>query len=164
MRHLGSLGEMAIALIEADIVVREAQHKGLVRIGEAIERTAKADIGHYQTATGPFPEWPELADSTKEDRIKQGYSENDPLERSGDFKETFDHETSALETVIGTPDERGPWFEFGTSKMPARPVLGPAAFRNKDKIAEIIGVATVSGLVGADQIHKALGYDFETEG
>lgn len=44
-------------------------------------------LGHYQTATGPFGSWPELADSTKADRVRQGYTENDPLLRSGQMRD-----------------------------------------------------------------------------
>jgi hypothetical protein len=34
--------------------------------------------------------------------------------------------------------------EFGTSKMPPRPVLGPAAFRNKLAIQRLVGEAALA--------------------
>jgi hypothetical protein len=51
------------------------------------------------------------------------------------------------------------YHEFGTLKMPARPVLGPAVLRNKEYIRRVLGAATVGGLIGGIGIHKALGYD-----
>ncbi|WP_059284911.1 hypothetical protein [Aquitalea magnusonii] len=75
------------------------------------------------------------------------------------------HEVNGLEAVIGARDtEAGRilvYHEFGTSKMPPRPVLGPAAFRNKDFVLKLIGRAALSGLLGGEQIHPALGYDQE---
>ena len=162
MRHFNSLGEFAVALIEVEIEVREALEKGLERVARKIEATAKAEIGTYQDEAGGFPAWPELAEATKDDRVKQGFTENDPLLRTGDLQESIAHEVEYPEAMIGSTDERMPWFEFGTSRMPARPVMGPAAFRNKDAIQKLVGAAVMAGLVGADQVHAALGYDWAT--
>lgn len=38
----------------------------------------------------------------------------------------FDLDQNKMRGVVGTNDKRGPWFEFGTSNMAARPWLTPA--------------------------------------
>jgi phage gpG-like protein len=161
-KHLGSLMAMAeeFALLAPTIALE--LHHGLKRVAVLVERTAKAEFGVYQNETGPFPGWPELADSTKDDRVAKGFSENEPLLRTGELRDSIEHQVSGLEAVIGSTDERMAWQEFGTDRLPARPVLGPAAFRNKEAIEKLVGAALATGLVGGEKIHEALGYDFET--
>jgi hypothetical protein len=36
--------------------------------------------------------------------------------------------------------------ELGTDRIPPRPVLGPAAYKNKDKIERILGEAVVHAM------------------
>lgn len=162
-RHFNSLGAFALHLVELEVGIAESLHLGLERVAKHIEKTAKAEFGVYQNEQGSFPAWPELADSTKDDRARLGYTENDPLLRSGELRDTIGHEVHGLEAVIGSTDEKMVFHEFGTSKMPARPVLGPAAFTSKSAIEKLVGAALVAGLIGKDQIHPALGYDFVTK-
>lgn len=163
MKHLASLGEMALelALIVPEVALE--LHHGLEKVAQRIEATAKSEFGVYQAEQGAFPAWPELAEATKDDRVRQGYTENDPLLRSGELMNTVGHEVQGLEAAIGSTDEKMVFHEFGTSRMPARPVLGPAAFRNKAAIQKLVGAAVVAGLIGTDQVHAALGYDFTTK-
>lgn len=163
-REFGSLLEMGLFLATRPAAIAVELHHGLDRLGATIEKTAKDEFGRYQGQAGPFEAWPELADATKDDRVAQGYPENEPLLREGDLRDSIGHEVdhAGLELAVGSTSDLMPYHEFGTSKMPARPVLGPAAFRNKDAIQRVVGAALVAGLVGADQIHEALGYDFET--
>jgi HK97 gp10 family phage protein len=140
---------------------------GLDKVGKLVEKSAKAEIGHLQPAVGPFPKWDELAESTKADKVKKGYWFNDdynPLLRTGELHDSISHQVKPLEVQIGSTSDIMVYQEFGTGKIPARPVLGPAAFKNKEKIRAILGAAAVSGLIGADKIHESLGYNFDTEG
>jgi hypothetical protein len=162
-KHLHSLGEMAAELAMRVPLIAVELHHGLEKIVERIEKTAKAEFGHYQPATGPFPQWPELADATQEERARLGFTENDPLLRTGARRDSIEHKVDGLEGLVGSTDEKMPFSEFGTATEPARPVLGPAAFRNRSAIEKLVGAAVVSGLIGRDQIHAALGYDFETK-
>jgi phage gpG-like protein len=163
MKSFSSLGAFALHLVEAEVAIAEELHHGLERIAKLIEKTAKAEIGHYQEATGPFPGWPSLADSTEDRKAAMGYPADAPLLASGEMQESISHQVEGFEALIGSPDEKLVFHEFGTSKMDARPVLGPAAFTNKAAIEKLIGAAVVAGLIGSDQIHPALGYDFETK-
>jgi HK97 gp10 family phage protein len=163
MKTLTSFGAMAMELmllIPAEIL---ALHEGLEIVAQKIEKTAKAEIGTYQDAAGPFPAWPLLADSTEDRKAQMGYPADAPLLATGDMRDSIGHQVEGLEAAIGSTDPVMVFHEFGTSKMPARPVMGPAAFTNKAAIEKLIGAAVVAGLVGGDQIHKALGYDFETK-
>lgn len=164
-RHFGSLGEMALFLAARPAEIALELHHGLEQIGERVEATARAEFGHYQDEAGPFPGWPELADATKDDRVSKGFPENEPLLRTGETRDSMSHhvDNAALDVVIGSTDEKMPWFEFGTSRMPARPVVGPAAFRNKLFIQRKVGEAVVVGLVGGELIHEALGYGIKTQ-
>lgn len=167
MKQLNSLGAMAMELATRVPLIALELHHGLERVAAAIEKTAKSEIGSYQGAVGPFPAWPELADATKGDRVHRGFSENDPLFRTGQRRDDITHAVDGLEAQIGTPESAPTaqiaiYEEFGTSREPARPVLGPAAFRSKATIEKLVGAALVAGLIGSDQIHEALGYDFKT--
>lgn len=146
------------------LVVKEeiALHEGLKKASKLIEKTAKSEIGHYQSDVGNFSEWPELAESTQDERERQGYTPNDPLLRTGELRDSISSKVEKLEAVIGSDSDIMVYQEFGTSRgIPARPVLGPAAFRNKDKIKAIMGSAAVAGLIGSEKIHPNLGYDFD---
>jgi hypothetical protein len=104
-----------------------------------------------------------LAQSTLSEKEALGYSPPDnPLLRTGETKESIDCLVQGLEAEIGSNNQKMVWDEFGTSKMPMRPVLGPAAFRNRNFITKTIGESVVAGFYGKNRIHENLGYDFET--
>lgn len=163
MTSFGSLGDFAFHLLEREVAIRSALATGLDRVLARIEHTAEAEFGHYQPAVGPHPAWPELADSTKDRRVSAGFTENDPLLASGEMQKSIERQRVGLEGVVGSKDPKLAFHEFGTPTMPARPVLGPAAFRNKELIQKLVGAAVVSGLIGRDVVHHQLGYQFETK-
>jgi hypothetical protein len=163
MREFSSFGALATHLITRRIaVVAELEH-GLDRALVRVEKTAHDEIGYYQSAIGPFPAWEQLADSTEERKAQAGYPPNAPLYATGDMQESLGHERHGLEGAVGATDPTMVFHEFGTSKMPPRPVLGPAGLRNIELIKKLVGAAALAGLVGGDQIHSALGYDVETK-
>lgn len=162
MKEFGSLSAFGMHLLTRQVATVAALQAATEKIGAHIEKVARAEFGHYQDAVGPFPAWAELAEATKDDRVRQGYSENDPLLRSGDLRDTVTHHSEPLEAVIGSPDPVLGYQEFGTSRIPPRPVLGPAAHNSKKVIEALVGAAVVEGLVGEKLIHSSLGYDFQT--
>jgi HK97 gp10 family phage protein len=149
---------MVIKLAAAEVAIHVGAREALERVCMKVEKTAHDEIGTYQAAIGPFAAWAELADSTKEDRVKQGFTENDPLFRTGELQGSLAHEVHELVGTIGSTSEIMEWQEFGTSKMPPRPVLGPALVRNHHVIIEELGGAVVNGVVGREVIHPSLGY------
>jgi HK97 gp10 family phage protein len=137
-------------------------HEGLKQVGAVIEARAREEIGTYQPAIGPFQAWPELADSTKADRLAKGFTENDPLYRTGDLRDTISHEQHGLEVAIGSDSDLMVYHEFGTSKMPARPVLGTAAFASKDKVMAILGRAAAIGVAGGQVLPSLINVEHIT--
>ena len=68
-------------------------------------------------------------------------------------------EVEHFEATVGSTDPVMLWQELGTSKMPPRPVLGLALYRNIDKVQEIIGKFAARGIAGGGAIEPARGYD-----
>jgi hypothetical protein len=115
-----------------------------------IEKDAKDEIGTYQrTNTGPFEPWAELADSTKAQRLSLGFSENEPLLRTGALRDSISHsvDVSGLVAYVGSTSPVMVWQELGTVTIPPRSVLGIAASRNKELIEKAIGNVTMSLLL-----------------
>ena len=157
MREFASLGSFAAYLLERDVAVAVALEEGLKKAAEHVEKVAKDEFGEYQPAVGGFPAWAELADSTKAQRVALGYSENDPLLRSGELRDSIGHEVAGLEAVVGSTDDVMVYQELGTETIPPRPVLGPAAIRSEAVIQRMIGEAAVLGILGVSQLPAALG-------
>jgi len=147
MREFAHIGEMVAHLATMAAAQTLAVHHGLKKCAERIEKTAKAEIGHYQPEVGPFAGWVELADSTKADRVAKGFTENDPLKRTGALADSISHQVGGLEAVIGSDSEIMVYQELGTSSIPPRAVLGPAAIRNKEFITKTLGHAVAEGLL-----------------
>lgn len=162
MREFGSLGKFADHLLALQVTELVALNRGLERCAKLVEATAKAEIGVYQDEVGSFPAWAELADATKKDRVRQGFTENDPLLRTGQLQQSISHQTELIETIIGSTDEVMVYQELGTPTIPPRPVLGPAVVRNAEKIRKVLGEAAVMGLLGGQAMERGIGYDFET--
>ena len=160
MKEFTSFGAFAAHLLTREVAIAASLRAGLGHVAREIEKTAKEEIGTYQPEAGPFPAWPALAEATVDDRIRQGYSPDEPLLRTGELRDSISHEVSGLEAVIGSTSDIALYQELGTSSIPPRPFLGPAAFRNKHKIIEAVGIAAVHGIAGGAPIEESLGYDF----
>jgi hypothetical protein len=148
MIELHGLLEMAAKLGEIALAQHEVEHHALEKAAKLVEKRAKEKIGEYQEQTGPFIAWPELADSTKEDRLKQRYTENDPGLRSGEMRDSIEHQVHTPEAHVGSDDDNLVWFELGTSKQPPRSVLGGAAVEKLPEILEIVGESATAALAG----------------
>ncbi len=148
MIELHGFLELAAKLGETALAQHEMEHHALEKVARVVDKRAKEKIGEYQEQAGPFAGWAELADSTKEDRLRQGYTENDPGLRSGEMRDSIEHVVRDGEAQVGSDDDKMVWFELGTSKQPPRSVLGGAVVEEMDKITEIVGTSAVAALVG----------------
>jgi hypothetical protein len=128
--------------------------------GKAIEADAKRRFGTYQTG------WPPLADSTMAERVREGYTPDDPLFRSGALQEAITHKVEGESVFIGVEgdamlkDAAGrevqasavmAVHEFGDPRgaphTPARPVFGiVAATMERFEDGFMRGVIARSGL------------------
>ena len=147
-----SLAEFAIFMARAHLEVDHAVHVGLEKAARVIEAEARAEIGNYQGAAAQFGAWPELAEATKADRRAQGFTENDPLLRTGELRDSIDHVVGHNEAAIGSNSEIAVYQELGTSKIPPRSFLGGAAARKAERVAEILGHSAAAGLFGRGRV------------
>jgi len=116
-------------------------------IVKEIEETAKEEIGVYQPAYGPFDAWAPLAESTKADRVRKGFTEDDPLFRSGKLRDSIQSEVVGLAAIVGTKSEIGLWQEVGTARIPPRPFIGPAYVRRFDPLLEMIRTVLLQSFI-----------------
>ena len=160
MIEFPSLAGLASHLMSRTVSELSGTRRGLKRAAEAIERNAKDEIGFYQDAVGPFPAWAQLAESTEASKAAKGYPADAPLLATGEMQGSIQHEIGDWEAIIGSTDPKMIFHEFGTSRMPARPVMGPALYHNLELVQRLIGAAAAEGMYdGGKEIHPALGYD-----
>lgn len=146
MREFESVTSFIVHLARAELAVRVAAHHALDQAAKIIENDAKRQLGVYQPEAGPFNAWSELADSTKNDRRSAGFPEDEPLLRTGALRDSISREVHGTEAAVGSTSEIAVYQELGTDKIPPRPFLGPAAFKNKDRIEAMLGRAVVNAL------------------
>lgn len=150
MKEFGSLAAFAIHLQEVAIAEAVAQRAALSKAAKMVEKRAKKKIGQYQDQVGPFIAWPELAEATKADRLRQGFTEDNPLLRTGDMRDSISHVISldGMEAAIGSDSDIAVYQELGTEHIPPRSFLGGAAAELAPKIAELAGKAATMALMG----------------
>lgn len=140
------LGAFALHLVEVAVKEEIALRAGLRKCAEAIESTAKSEIGHYQPEVAYFPAWEQLAPQTLKFHESMGVGDS-PLMVTGELYASIDHTVSGFEAAIGSTSDIMVYQELGTDRIPPRPVLGPAAIRNHAKIAGILGAAAAEGIL-----------------
>lgn len=138
MKNFNSFGEFG-RYLERMLVEKPKLDKALLEaVGQHVEDEAKRKFGVYQDADGPYKAWSELKDSTKAQRVRQGYSPNDPLFRTGELMHSISHSVERNSVVIGSDSEIMVYQERGTPDIPPRPVLGPAMFQSRKFIKKAI--------------------------
>ena len=137
------LGTMTAAL-------HHHEEHAMEKAARLIEAEAKREIGHYQGPAGEFVGWADLAPFTIEDRLKKGFSDDEPLLRTGELRDSIEHRVHGLEAMIGSDSDIAVWQELGTKRIPPRTFLGGAAVRKGEATARLLGHGFVSALVGKD--------------
>lgn len=123
--------------------------RGLAAAAELIQNTARAKLGHYQPSVQHFDAWKELADFTKQDRVAKGFTENDPLLRTGELRDSIENEVHGFEAVIGSASDVAVYQELGTDKIPPRPFLGPALVQSEHALRAIWHDVLLRGFLGS---------------
>ena len=153
MKTYKSFGELARKLQDCtknlEITIGAAMEESAV----IVEVAAKEEIGHYQRENmgderGRWEDWAELKDSTKADRLRSGYTENDPLERSGEMRDSIQHVALPKSFAVGSSSQILLWQELGTEHIQPRSVLALSLFRNTKIILSIIGKTIEKTLAG----------------
>jgi hypothetical protein len=169
-------------LARATFALAHEEHEAMTRACEVVEKEAKAEIGNYQKAAGPFPKWDFLSDATLygfwhelgfwvPGKFAQGYGKNmpnssvdDPLERTGKLRDSIHHKVEGKfggsEGAVGSDDPVAEYQELGTPNarypIPPRSFLGRAAFVKAHEAAHILGQAPVIALCGASIARKII--------
>jgi HK97 gp10 family phage protein len=148
VKQYSSFGAFARHLEKLAVTAPEVTHL-MVKAGtEEIKDVAQGEIGFYQTDIAPYPDWAPLADSTEAEKARLGYEPDAPLLRTGDMRASIKSEAEGNEAVVGSNDEKLKYHEFGTDKMPPRPVLGPAAHYSTPRILSRMATTTLYWLSG----------------
>lgn len=156
--NFDSLGALARHFDDVANRLPRAINRELETQGAAIEAKAKAKFGTYQEG------WPSLAESTKQERVRQGYTPDDPLFRSGELQSLVTHAVDEGGLFVGV--EPGTSLaggadaalvmgvhEYGSTdgRVPARPVFG-------------VVVNEVDGNVAAFGLGAAIGAGLQVDG
>jgi len=111
---------------------RYAEHSRRVWLASLVtEALAREAIGRLVLASitnvfGDVSKLAPLAEATQTERARLGYSENDPLLRSGELRNSLELAMRDGGFVVGTNDERMVWLEYGYAphNLPPRPAIG----------------------------------------
>jgi hypothetical protein len=164
VKEFSSLTSFATHLVSLEAGVLFKMSKGLDRVAEYIERTAKEEIGKYQKGVGPFAAWAQLAEATVDDRVAHGFSPDEPLLRTGELRDSISRRVHGLEAEVGSTSDIMVYQELGTANaahpIPPRPVLGPAAVRAEPVIRKVLISALVAGLLDGASMPASLEADY----
>ena len=151
MREFGSFGAFS-GFLEKLAVMVEADRLALDKSTALIQKHAKAKIGEYQEAAGPFASWAPLAVSTVAEKQALGYAPPDnPLLRTGEMRASIQRNFNAIEGHVGSDDPVMEWQELGTRHIPPRSALGAAAIEKGDEVAAICGSTIALVMYGSEE-------------
>jgi hypothetical protein len=148
MKEFTSFAGFGAELILLAAELPLVEHELLEDACRKIEKRAKDKIGEYQSEAGQFAAWAPLAESTQEDRARQGFPEDEPLLRTGQMRDSIEHRVTGHEGHVGSDSDIALYQELGTLKIPARSFLGGAAFELTPEILEETGVEMTAFLSG----------------
>ena len=152
MTAFKSPGSFAAHLRQVALALPRAEQRGLEAGAVLIEAEAKAEIGRYQDAAGPFEKWAELAAATKASRSAAGFPPNNPLLVTGELLHSIGHRVEGRKAVVGSTSDLAVYQEFGTihaaHPIPPRSFLGASGFRKGEAAAQAIGEAVAHVVAG----------------
>ena len=150
--EFGSPSAFARYLAEMEVRLHEAKHEGLKKASEMLVHEIRDEIGHYQGPVHGLPGWAELSERTQEERVKVGFTPDDPLHRTGGLAASYEYEVHEDHSTVGSPDPVAGWQENGTPDakfpIPPRPVVGGSLFRRADDIVKAMTMPTIKVLEG----------------
>jgi hypothetical protein len=149
----GGLGDFAVRLATMEADIAAAKAVAIEKACQIVKTEAKRVIGTYDY------NWPQLAEATQEDRVKQGYPPNETLLRSGALRASIGHvlEREGVDIVgyVGSADKIAVYQELGTSRVPPRPFLGGATETKRDEVVAMMHRKIWSAMVnGGPAYHE----------
>lgn len=134
--------------VAIEIALDHVQREALTKAAKIICDEAKAEVGTYQGAAGNTPAWDPLSAATRADRVAKGFTEDDPLLRTGELRDSISFEVTGDEAVIGSDSPIAKFHELGTPTIPQRSFLAGAAYRKADEVVATIGSAIALTIAG----------------
>jgi phage gpG-like protein len=153
--EFSSLEAFAEHIVKIAVAEKLAEQVALTAAAKVVQREAKAEIGIYQDRIGDIAGWAELADSTKQDRVSRGFTENDPLLRTGELRDSIKYKVGDGLAYVGSDMDIAVYQELGTDKIPPRSFLAGAAMRKADDVQKIVGKAVYTALIG-EGVHEGM--------
>lgn len=148
MKEFRSFESFSLHLVALVAIQPRVDNIALEKAAIVIETETKRRFGEYQDVAGPFGAWAELADFTKEDRVRKGYPEDEPLLRTGGLRDSYGHRVGDGVAYIGSDSPIAVAQELGTDRMPPRSTIGGAAVAKADLVAALIGEEVAISLAG----------------
>lgn len=143
MRSFTSFAQFAAHIRQIERTAPQVEHHAIDDASRHFLDAVHDIPGVYQTG------WPGLEESTQADRVRHGYSADDPLLRNGTLRDSYQrHVLDHRHAVVGSDDPRAAWFENGTSRMPPRPILQAAEAAYGKHIADGIGLHVHHHIIG----------------
>jgi len=111
------------------------------QIAEGLQTDNMLNMVSEGTLYGP---WPPLAESTIKNRVRKGYGSGPMLINSGDLAQSLAggagsvKEIGPLQMSLGTEVAYAKYLHFGTSRMPARKLIG-LVWNRKQMIVRTLG-------------------------
>lgn len=119
----------------------------LAEAADDMAETARGYIGEYQGPAPPFPAWSPLAESTIEDRVRQGYTPDDPLLREGDLRASIGGFVQGRSAVVASNSRVALWQEMGTATIPPRASIGRAVAQRGREMARRVAYISLRPLL-----------------
>lgn len=143
--RFASIDAFLAHLVRVQTALPAAQRHGEDAAGRGLVHHAYALVGTE------YEQWAALAASTvarKEAKGQTGrVSATDPLYATGEYRLSISYKVEAG-VILGTTDPIAPFLEFGTSRMPARPVIGPIMFVHGHAAADLIAGYIMGAFMG----------------
>lgn len=150
MKNFTSFGGFAAHLVRLMAEAPTVLHHAADRAAQVVLDDARDRVGFYQDRAGPFAAWAPLAERTMAERVRLGFTPNDPLLRTGELYASLGKTVDGASAVIGSTSQIMVWQELGTDRIPPRPVLGAAGFAQHVLVMSIAGSTAAAWLAGAN--------------
>ncbi|WP_293857200.1 hypothetical protein [uncultured Alsobacter sp.] len=143
-RSFSSISQFVGFLSSAIAAMPKDQYTALEQAALLVKAEAKAELGNYQGAAGPFAAWAPLKPAT----IARKRNGDTPLLETGKMRDSIEHTVQGHTAWVGSNYDVAVYQELGTRNMPPRSFLGGAAVRKEKEIVELLGATTVRQLLG----------------
>jgi len=131
---------LTMAALEMD----HHQRQALAECGQVMLAEIRGALGTYRYG------WPALAPST----VARKRNGDTPLVETGELRNSYAYTVVDAHTLdVGSDNPKAIWHEYGTGRVPPRPVLAPAAQRVEPEVVRIAAEAGMRPLLIQRRLH-----------